>query len=351
MNDVNPDHCQLSKAHRTGFTFKITILKPGDDGKLHLPNMQSPEYSPSGTDTPDNNYNLALLRWGCATLLQSATRLKIDDPLIPRWKEVLVKLVDPPVESDGILMIGKDLPYGYSHRHYSHLIGIYPLHIYNWDQPENREMIDKSMRYWFFKDGGNKLAGYSYTGFASMLAATGKGSEAIGVLSDFFKLNSGRAAVHANTMYFEGGGVAPVIETPLSAAQTVNELLLQSWGRTVRIFPAVPDSWDEVSFHNMRAQGAFLVSAARRNGRTQFVRIKSLAGEPCRIRTDLAAPIRVLIDGKPVNLASVSGELDLPLLRGQEAILVTEGTRPELTIAPVLSRGPANPWGLKVPKH
>ena len=38
----------------------LKLLKKGGDGKLHLPVLHSPEY---GNDA-DNNYNLALLRWG-----------------------------------------------------------------------------------------------------------------------------------------------------------------------------------------------------------------------------------------------------------------------------------------------
>ena len=42
------------------------FLFPGTDGKLHLPPTFSPEY---GVDAPDTNYDLALIRWGCRTLL------------------------------------------------------------------------------------------------------------------------------------------------------------------------------------------------------------------------------------------------------------------------------------------
>src|SRR5439155_1375546 len=75
----------------------------------------------------------------------------------------------------------------------------------------------------------------------------------------------------------------PVIETPLSAAASIQELFLQDWGGALRVFPAVPGQWSEAAFDRLRADGAFLVSAVRRNGRTSWVRIESLAGEPCRL--------------------------------------------------------------------
>jgi len=47
-----------------------------------------------------------------------------------------------------------------------------------------------------------------------------------------------------------------------------------------------------VTLHDFRTQGAFLVSAARTGGVTRFVRLRSLAGEPCRVKPGIgsAAP-------------------------------------------------------------
>ena len=38
-------------------------------------------------------------------------------------------------------------------------------------------------------------------------------------------------------------------------------------------------------------EGAFKVSASRKQGKTQFIHIKSLAGEPCIVTTDIVNPI------------------------------------------------------------
>jgi len=56
-------------------------------------------------------------------------------------------------------------------------------------------------------------------------------------------------------------------------------------------FEQLPSGWQEIEFHELRTDGAFLVSAKRHAGRTEWVRIKSLAGEPCRGRTDLAGEV------------------------------------------------------------
>jgi hypothetical protein len=70
---------------RRAIDYYLHFLTPGSDGKLHLPSTLSPEYPvvpPQGT-----NYDLALIRWGCQTLIDSAELLGIDDESTPRWQE------------------------------------------------------------------------------------------------------------------------------------------------------------------------------------------------------------------------------------------------------------------------
>ena len=88
----------------------------------------------------------------------------------------------------------------------------------------------------------------------------------------------------------------PVIESPLSYATAMHEMLLQSWGGVLRVFPATPEKWSGIAFKDLRTQGAFLVTAKKKSGETQFVSIKSLAGSPCVVQTDLVNP-RIYIEG------------------------------------------------------
>jgi hypothetical protein len=325
----------------------LNALQPGPDGKLHLIKTYSPEYSVKGQDFPDANYALALLRWGCGALIDTAAKLGLDDPLLPRCHDALARMTDPPLDTDGTLMIAAGTPYAYSHRHYSHLIGIYPLYLYNWDNPNQRPMIEQSVRRWIETDGGNKLAGYSFTGGASMSAAMGQGDKALATLRKFILGVPGRYWLGANTLYFEGGGEAETLETPLSAAQVVQEMLVQGWGGTLRIFPALPSAWGDVAFHDLRLPGAFLVSAVREKGATKFIRIKSLMGAPCRLRIGTGETMTVL-GGSTHSTTGPDGVMTLDLKKDQEAILVPAGAKPNaFIVAPVNEAGPANPFGLK----
>jgi hypothetical protein len=143
--------------------------------------------------------------------------------------------------------------------------------------------------------------------------------------------------VRPNTMYIEG---SPVIECSIVLNRSLQDMLLQSWGNKIAVFPAIPTSWDSAVFHDLRAEGAFLVSAELKDGKTAWVRIKSLAGEPCRVQPNLSGKVKVLINGKPMEIGrSEDGVYELPLAKGDEAILRTDGSTTDLIISPL----PADP--------
>src|SRR5205809_1630143 len=248
----------------------LAYVERGDDGRWHLP----PTHSPELATVPDANYDLALLKWGLETLIASAERFGPAEPLLPRWRDVLANLAPFPTDSAG-LMVGRGRPWQQSHRHYSHLLAIYPLRLITPDRPDERALIETSLAAW--QRDISLFRRYSFTGGAAIHALLGHGDVALACLNQY--LDAPRY-MEPNTFYAEAG---PVIATPLSAAASIQELFLQDWGGALRVFPAVPGQWSEAAFDRLRADGAFLVSAVRRNGRTSWVRIESLAGEPCRL--------------------------------------------------------------------
>lgn len=324
---------------RRSINYYLHLLEEEEDGRLHLPPTISPEYgSFMNTRVRDCHYDLSLLRWGCLTLLACCESLGMDDPLKEKWVQVLEQLAALPVDESGF-MVGRDTPLAYGHRHFSHLLAIFPLHLVGCDTEEERQLIEKSLRHWIRKEGD--LRGFSLTGAASMAAILGHGSESLRYLKALMHI------VKANTMYKEAG---PVIETPLAGAEAIHDMLLQSWGGTIRIFPAVPEEWQEAAFHNLRAEGAFLVSAMRKNGATQWIRLQSLEGEPCRIRTGWTGRIRWRVNGSgqehSTELSTVAEPLLLDLHKNDEVFLYQAEYVPEFHIHPVgPSDRPVRPFG------
>ena len=311
------------------------FLIEGRDGRWHLPLTHSPEYG----NTVDCNYDLSLIRWGCRTLIELAGELRTDEDMIPVWKHIDKKLVDYPRNENGF-MVGADVGYDRSHRHWSHLLMIYPLRLVT---PENgeEEIIRRSLDRWHsFPDA---LAGYSFTSGASMKALLGDGEGALDYLNGLLPF------LGASTMYYEGGEAAlPVMETPLHAAAVIQDMLLQSWGNRIRVFPALPKRWEDVCFHDLRAEGAFLVSAVRLKGKTAWVRIKSLAGKQCLLQTDCDNPVAYRNGERFTLQRREHGLYEFPLDKGEEVILKAAGFSGPLEIGSAKSEGSRdNVFGIK----
>ena len=242
------------------------------DGVMHLPYTNSPEY-PKQLPGNDTNYDVALFKWGAATLLELSSEFGIDDPLVPDWKSIIQSLTPGPVDADGSYMVNSNTPFSVSHRHFSHLFHIYPLHVVVMGASAHDDaLITTSLDKWTGLTCGKDGAcpnGFTFDGAASMSALIpGREDAAAGNISQFV-LKSGK--VHKSTMYAEGH--SPCIESPLAAANSMQELLLQSWGGIIRVFPSVPHAWPSVMFDRMWAEGGIVVSARRENGSTQFVQL------------------------------------------------------------------------------
>jgi alpha-L-fucosidase 2 len=318
---------------RRSINYYLHFLRKGGDGKLHLDVTTSPEYG----DAPDCNYDLQLIRWGCQTLIDSAATLKIKDPLELKWREVLRDLTPYPVDANGF-MVGAGVPFAVSHRHFSHLLATFPLMTVNWEQQENRALIEKSLRHWMSLEPAHR--GYSYSGSGSIAARMFRGDEAYAYFVKMFDTTK-RYPVLENTMYTEAG---PVVETPLSGAQTIHDFVCQSWGGIVRVFPAVPSAWPEVMIADHSCEGGFSVTARRSKGKTEFVLVRSRAGEPLVLRHGIDGPVSVVA---PVRYHDRGdGTLEIPLRRGQEVLVHPRGRRPGLAVRPVAITTPGKPWGL-----
>ena len=148
-----------------------------ENGKIHLKPSYSPEYHRQNQE--DTNYDLALFKWGCQTLLWIVDRLELTDPLEPKWRHLVENITDYPIDKNG-LMLGKNTPIARSHRHYSHMLNIYPLYELNIENG-NRELIQKTLDHWISFKGA--LQGYSYTGASSFSAALGDGDKSLEYLN------------------------------------------------------------------------------------------------------------------------------------------------------------------------
>ena len=322
-----------------------------EDGVIVIADTESPEYE--GFKVYDNsNYTLSNLRWLLQTLVSLDQQTGRGHEKLAYWKDVLARLHPYEIGEDG-LMIARGVPLAHSHRHFSHMVSFYPLHLQDISDASNRELLERTVRHWIGIDEGAELVGYTYTAAVSLLATLGDGNQAYEYLYHFLNKEMGRGScvLLPNTFYMEGRGINPVIETPLSAATSVTDMLIQSWNGIIRVFPAVPDSWKDCAFEALRAEGGFDVSARMSGGKVEWIRIYNDAGNTCRIYLPYWQDPVVANGSRGVLKACGDGYYDVEIPQGQEVVI---SGLPEVDICPIHqheSYVPCNYYGLKAGGH
>lgn len=111
--------------------FYEDFLEEGKDGKYEFIPSYSPENTPSNSDNPvaiNATMDIAVAKEVLANLTAACEYLGIETENIPKWKDMLGKLPDYLVNSDGALKEWSHPAFedDYHHRHSSHLYPIFP---------------------------------------------------------------------------------------------------------------------------------------------------------------------------------------------------------------------------------
>jgi hypothetical protein len=113
------------------------------------------------------------------------------------------------------------------------------------------------------------------------------------------------------------------MEASCAVSAGISDMLVQGWGDKVRIFPALPEHWRDAAFRNLLTEGAFRVSALRREGRTVWVNIVASVARTLRLRNPFGnTPIEV--EGGTFSQEGDFFVMDLK--QGQEITLRLKGT-------------------------
>jgi alpha-L-fucosidase 2 len=95
------------------------------------------------------------------------------------------------------------------------------------------------------------------------------------------------------------------LEGNFAFAAGLQEMLLQSYAGFIEIMPAVPKAWKDISFKQLRAQGAFLVDARKENGNIREIKIVAEKGGTSRLKLPFEqwkiVSVKGITAGKAVN--------------------------------------------------
>lgn len=326
-------------------------VSDGGSSPLHLNSTVSPEYGPA----PDCNYDLSLLRWGLDAVLDAAARgvpAATADPRLGLWRQMSARLAWYSTDVPTGFLIGAGVPLAHGHRHFSHLLMLFPLKQLDLRNESQRGLAARSLDHWM---GLGELHGFSYTAASPMNVLLGRKDQAFGNLT--FLLDT---YITANTMYFEGKEY-PCGETPPAAASALADWMLMEEQGVLRVFAGIADGLvTDAAFSDLLAPGGFEVTAVRRDSATSFVEVTNSAG----VGPPAVSTLPLLVDAMPLpwtalpssvrltprNDGSGVVEIDLTTLPANATVtLFSTAARPE-SFAVVPSSGgnqsERNYWGL-----
>lgn len=248
----------------------------------------------SGADK-NSILSLGLIRNAFSLMLDLSSTLKVDQDRQAKWRDILDKLSQFPVQ----VRKGKKV-FRYTEKGVDWWVnnGLGIQHIY----PANGITLDSGEELLALSRNTiadmNRFQDYN-TGNSFFMAAIRVGYDPQIVFNELRKY-----ALHTYPNGFQLDNPHG-IENSCTVANALDEMLCMSAGNVIRLFAGMPEGQD-AEFKNLRTWGAFLVSARQVGGRISDVRIKSEKGKVCTIVNPWPEKtVRVIRNGKSAE--SVSG--------------------------------------------
>jgi hypothetical protein len=262
-----------------------------DDGTRTLELSTSPEIynnSMKAWFRSITNYDLSLIRFAFSAASEMADALGLQAEA-EHWATLEKQLPDYALDSNGALCFAPGFPYNVSHRHLSHAMAIHPLGLIDISNGTEDKIVIEATLDALYKHGPAWWTGYTYSWIANMEARAGRGEKAAEALRVFAECFCLKNSFHANGDQTKSGKsnftYRPfTLEGNFAFAAGVQEMMLQSHSGIINVFPAIPSQWRDVKFTNLRAVGAFLVSAEMKDGKIVSLSVAAEKGGDMKIR-------------------------------------------------------------------
>jgi alpha-L-fucosidase 2 len=240
--------------------------------------------------------------------LRAAEELGLNSPMLAKVKDARAQLAPPQIGSDGALQEWSDdwNVLEKNHRHLSHLYGLYPGRVL-WDKrtPELIQAYKKVL-----DDRGDGGKGFSMAWKMALWARLGDGNRSHTIFKRYLQ-DQTCAQLLARC------GTAPQVDGTLGATAAITEMLMQSHDGSIRLLPALPDDWKSGELTGFCARGAFELDFQWAQGKVKSVKVRSKAGQVCRIRVGL--PVNIVSQGKAVEFNQLAdGVIEFPTAVGQQ---------------------------------
>jgi alpha-L-fucosidase 2 len=162
-------------------------------------------------------------------------------------------------------------------------MAFHPLGLIDFSQGQQSQAIIQNSLRNLEEQGYSEWNGYSFAWLGNLYARVFDGERAAKALRIFAERFCTANSFHVNVDQ-SGKGIVDTSSRPFTLegnfafAAGIQEMLIQSHTGTVRLFPAIPEAWENVKFDQLRTERAFLVSAERKADQVIRVEIFSEQG-------------------------------------------------------------------------
>ena len=291
--------------------------KRNKDGSksLSLPVSVSPEFKGSRLDAwgRDASFQLAAAHMIAEIMPKAAEAMgqEVDD----RWREVSEKLprfttftgpssLESPERQTERIALWEGMDLIESHRHHSHMAGIYPFDAYDPLDPEIRHITRATYENWVRK-GAGVWSGWCVPWASILHNRNNEPEAAVSWLLYWYRnyLNEGRGTLHDaafrgmsnivsdwhNVLDIDQNREKMQLDAGFGALSAVIDLLVYQKRGTVYVLPKIHRDWQEFDFEGIMVEGGFAIGAVVKENKTQSISIKSKYGGKIKLAHGLGS--------------------------------------------------------------
>jgi alpha-L-fucosidase 2 len=242
-----------------------------------LPMAPTPEFFPTHEGLPDlpdwgenPSFQLAILHALLRAVLQSMEILGLEEPAQARWRDIQARLPRACVE-DGRIQLFKGLDLVRSHRHPSHLAGIYPFDTLDLAGADH-DVVKNSLARWV-EMGTGAWSGWCVPWAAILWARAGEAGAAGAMVEQYRRFFTGpnyasrHDAVQDGFTIFRGSPHIMQIDAAMGVVTAILEMLAHEKNGEICLAPAVPEEWGDVAFGNLFLPGGRFAHGVRTDGK------------------------------------------------------------------------------------